>query len=345
MDIRVQVVKYLKRKTTIVSIVVSAVALIIMAYSYYTDLKYKYILKNTLSVIITVTGVLIGTVIVYIMSKQSQIIEHTKCKIPKIKELTNKIDCFVKIANYMLNSNLLSDEAKKLIDNEYEGLNYFDYRKNTYVNANTTEQSIRYCEDERNNGISNLYLELRTFCPRESDFNDDKYKKKEHGVYNIDLIEEWVKYDCGNGLWYYFENEYSNYKNNGLNINGNIQRFEKEIFENYLKINDSPDNSSVLDENLFAKLGTKIYNIIRELYEIQYVADKGLEQKNRDINIMFSLSIIFGIILPIFDLIFDSLFPFLSIISISVMIGIYSVLALTFIDTICRESKLSSIIE
>ncbi|MEG0692355.1 MAG: hypothetical protein RR444_04660 [Oscillospiraceae bacterium] len=327
-----------------ISVLITAMVfkLLFCKLNYYTD--FANTLSSSREYILTVAGLLSGIIMAYLTSKVLQIREERISKLPQINELTQKIHRFRSIINKLLSSNLLPKNARNIVDTKYKGLTFFDYRENTFVNSKTTQQSKDYINDSGCGGLSNLYLELRAFVPKNHAFDETLYSEFEVSkFYDTQLLEKWVKYDCGNGLWYYFENEYAVYRGRfDFNI---YDGHRKEILESCSQIDKERYQDIPFDAQLLAKLGNQMYSdIIPKLFKTQLSIEKGLPKIVNYLFAIFVLLVVFGIVIPIFSNIFN-LSSLWDIISISTTTGICAYIIFSFYGFMKQEIKIGKIVE
>lgn len=325
-----------------VTISVIVFRVLICKICYQTD--FTEVLSSSREYILTISGLLAGIIMAYLTSKVLQMREERITKLPQINELTQKVHRFRNIVNKLLSSDLLPRKVQNMVDTKYGGLTFFDYRENTFVGAKTTKQSIDYINDTSCGGLTHLYLEMRAFVPKNHGFDETLYSEFEVSkFYDTQLLEKWVKYDCGNGLWYYFDNEYAVYRNSfNLNI---YKGYKDEILESCLQIDKERYQGMSFDAKLLAKLGTQMHSdIIPKLFKAQLSIEKGLPKIVNYLFSIFVLLALFGVITPLLSSIFN-LCPIWDMISISATIGICAYIILSFYGFMKQEIKIGKIIE
>lgn len=296
-------------------------------------------LASSKETILTIAGLLSGIIMAYLTSKVLQIREERISRLPQIYELTQKIHKFRSIINKLLSTDLLPQSNRTYINTTYKGLTFYDYMENGVVDGKPTKQATDYLKDPKCGGISHLYIELRTFVPTNHGFDETLYSDFEVSkFYKTELLEKWMKYDCGNGLWYYFDNEYAVYKDKfKFNINA---KYKEEILKYCMQIDKDRYHGMSFDNQLLAKLGTQMHSdIIPKLFKAQSSVEKGLPAIVKYLFAIFIALTLFGIMIPLFSTIF-TLCPIWNAISISGTIGICFYIILSFYGFMKQEIKI-----
>ena len=320
----------------LVSVLVSLIIFKVLFCRLYCQTDFAMTLATSRESILTISGLLSGIIMAYLTSKVLQIREERLAKLPQINELTQKVHKFRSIINKLLSTDLLPQAGRNIVDTKYKGLTFFDYKEISFVGSKPSELLTKYSQDTHCGGISNLYLELRAFVPKEHKFDETLYSEFEVSkFYETQLLEKWVKYDCGNGLWYYFDNEYAIYKNKyKFDI---YQKYKEEILMNCLQIDKERYQGMQFDNELLAKLGTQMHSdIIPKLFKAQLSIERGLPLIVNYLFVMFVLLVLLGVIIPLFSNLF-MLCPIWDIISISGTIGICSYIILSFYGFMKQE--------
>lgn len=327
----------------LVSVLISLTIYILLFYKLCSQSNFTLVLASSKDIILTIAGLLSGIIMAYLTSKVLQLREERMVNLPQINELTQKVHKFRSIINKILSTDLLPQAGRNIVDTKYKGLTFFDYKEILFVGSKPSELSAKYSQDTHCGGISNLYLELRAFVPKGHQFDETLYSEFEISkFYETLLLEKWVKYDCGNGLWYYFDNEYAIYKNK---FNFNIyQEYQKEILMLCLQIDKERYQGMQFDNQLLAKLGTQMHSdIIPKLFKAQLSIEKGLPVIINYLFIIFVLLVLLGVIIPLFSNLF-MLCPVWDIISISGTIGICSYIILSFYGFMKQEINMEKMV-
>lgn len=240
----------------------------------------------------------------------------------------------------LIHSRLWPDGVKYLVDKKYKGLTHFDVREIVFVDSNPTEQAIEFVNDENYSGLASLYLELKSFEFDQLPFDHTLYTEFDVPLYySSDIVQKWIDYDCGNGLWYYFDHKYAVYKNS-MNLDDIYVGDKEEIKENCIRIDKERYKDLEFGPELLAKLGTQLTeDILPKLIRIQRYMDAGLPRMIKYLFIIAGLLIVFGVSIPLINNVY-SISPFLDIISISVVVATSFYLLASFYGFMKREIKI-----
>ena len=287
----------------------------------------------------TVSGILSAIIITFLTSKVLQIRQERLAHIPELKNLTQKVHKFRNIINKLLHSHMWPDGLWIYIDKNYKDLTYFDIRAVTFVDSKITEQASKYIQDHKYGDTGNLYLELKSFI-FDHPFDNTLYTEFEVPVYySNEVVEKWVEYECGNGLWYFFEYKRGLYEK-ALRVDTVYDGDQKEIKEICLRIDKERYMDLDFGPELLSKLGNQFYQeIIPKLYRIQIYLDKGLPRIVKYLFILLGILIVFGVALPLLIKLF-SLNSVFDVISTSMILSLCFYLISSFYQSMHNEIKL-----
>ena len=115
-------------------------------------------------------------------------------------------------------------------------MTHFDVREIVFVDSKPTEQAKKFIEDENYSGLACLYLELKSFKFDQNTFDQTLQTKFDVPMYySSSIVQKWIDYDSGNGLWHYFEHKYAVYKDS-LNMKDIYFGYKEEMKDNCLRI-------------------------------------------------------------------------------------------------------------
>ncbi len=313
--------------------------------TFYLIVKYdckKTINEKKISEIIQTVGLLSsiisGIIISYLISKVIQIRQEKNDLKPALWELTKKVHYFRKIIHKVFNKyDFWPNGIHQYISRNYPNLTYYDVRDIIYVDKDVSEQANKFIQDSKFGEIKKqAFLEMKSFLLPLKYFDETVYSEFDvELMYSTDTLNKWQEYDCGNMIWYLFENEYVNYEGqfnfNALsNEKKEIEQLSRKIdFERYRNINFGP--------KLLGKLGSQIdLDIIPKLNSVQHKFEKGLPKIVKFMYSVLSLMLLFGVIIPIISILFD--FPnYIAFISISVIINLTLIFIIKFPDIMKNE--------
>lgn len=242
----------------------------------------------------------------------------------EIKTLTKQTHLFRDLADILLASDLWAPGLKEYIEREFAGLNYFDikefYRGRNKLALEYIEQNNRFGETE------SLYLEIKSLLlndPAQSAV--DGYSNPEE--YNKRILRKWDEHNVGNGIYHYFGFKYINFKDE-LDVSRIQEQHQDRILDCAIQIDSRRYQDLGFSEELLSKLGAQLSE-----ETIPYLLSATQESVRKVPNvikiafILMATLMIFGVFLPIMILLL-SLDPFMSIVSIGMVSGIFIFLLL-----------------
>ena len=155
-------------------------------------------------------------------------------------------------------------------------------------------------------------------------------------IYNKDIIEKWLEHKSGSGLVYYFGYKYGIYKET-LDINAVYERHQDKIMSLANSIDPEAFEDSSFNEVFLSKLGDYfISELLPKLYNLQDEIDNRLPSLLRYLYVIFMILVVFGVLLPIFYLLFG-LSIFTIVLSFSIVISIIFFIAISFYQFVSKE--------
>lgn len=316
------------------SIIVSSLLffglLCILTKDFICEKQFINSIKEVQNDIITISGILSAIIISYLTSKVIQVRNERIKKMPDIKLYTQKLHKFRAIVDRLLSSNIWPDNLRSKLHYDYKGLTYFEVREIIFVEGKPTKQARKFASDEKYGGIAQFILELESFIFKEIPFDQTLYSEFDVSkYYSSDILEKWITFDCGNGLWYYFEHKYSVYKNS-LDLNNVYSGYQDEIKNYALQIDKERYGNLDFSPELLAQLGTQVHSdIIPKLYRLQISNEQKLPKIINYLYIILCLLIVFGIALPLVNKVFVIDY-FFDIISFSIIASICAFVTISF---------------
>lgn len=292
------------------------------------QLEDKKILATTRGYIITVYGVLVGILMTFVVSKVIQLRQERFDIFKNLDNYTQKLHKFRYIINKLLTSGFFSHSDINKFKCKHPKLSYFDIQDILDPDKEINKRAKLFFGDKEKIGFENFYLELSSFIhPGTFDitiyttFNAAKY-------YSIDILQKWIENDCGNGFWYYLENQKSEIE--GLvHLNSINENIKKEIKDLSLKIDHNLYRNMDFDEQFLIMLGNQAReDIIPNVYRLQKSLNDGLPNILQKIILLITILIIFGIILPILSMLFNLLWFDTISISMLLCICLYIILSI-----------------
>lgn len=302
--------------------------------------KFSELLAKNRADILTISGLIAGLIIAYLTAKVLQIRQEKIARLPELTEQTQKLHKCRSVIDKLIHSRLWPDGVRHLVDKKYKGLTHFDVREIVFVDSNPTEQAKEFINDKEYSGLACLYLELKSFKFDQYPFDHTLYTEFDVPLYySSDIVQKWIDYDCGNGLWYYFDHKYAVYKNS-MNLEDIYIGHKEEMKDNCLLIDQERYKDLDFGPELLAKLGTQLTeDILPKLVRIQRYMDADLPRIIKYLFMIAGLLIVFGVSMPLINNLY-AISPILDIVSISVVVATSFYLLVSFYGFMKREIKI-----
>lgn len=302
--------------------------------------KFAELLAKNRTEILTISGLISGLIIAYLTAKVLQIRQEKIARLPELTEQTQKLHNCRSVIDKLIHSRLWPDGVRHFVDNKYKGLTHFDVREIVFVDSNPKEQAKAFINDEKYSGLASFYLELKSFKFEQYPFDHTLYTEFDVPLYySTDIVQKWIDYDCGNGLWYYFDHKYAVYKDS-MNLEDIYIGHKEEIKDNCLRIDQERYKDLEFGPELLAKLGTQLTeDILPKLVRIQRYMASDLPKIIKYLFVIAGLLIVFGVAMPLINNVY-AISPFLDIISISVIVATSFYLLVSFYGFMKREIKI-----
>jgi hypothetical protein len=296
--------------------------------------EFKQTISDLSSLFIGISGVLATLIMIYLASSAIGLKSKRHGVIEGLSKITQKMHYFRNIIEILLNSKMWLPGLKDYIDDEFDGLTFFDVKE---FYKGRSKLAIEFLQENHHYGdTENLYLELKSLL-----FTKSKDKRVPKNVvypkiYNRDIIEKWLEHKSGSGLLYYFGYKYGIYKET-LDINAVYERHQDKIMSLANSIDSEVFEDSSFNEVFLSKLGDYfISDLLPKLYNLQDEIDNRLPRLLRYLYVIFMILVIFGVLLPILYLLF-SLSIFTIVISFSIVISIIFFIAISFYQFMSNE--------
>jgi hypothetical protein len=302
-----------------------------------TEPTFRESLQEYSGLFIGISGFISFSILVYLIvsvigSKRVQSVSGGQASI-----LIQKMNTVRQIIEILLDSKLWLPGVKEYIDDEFEGLNFFEVKE---FYKGKSKLAIEFLQEKPSfKDTETLYLELKSLL-----MIDPKQKKLPKNLvtptyFKTEILEKWIEHKCGSGLWYYFGYKFGNYKGS-LDIEAIFDRHQDKIMTLANNIDSELFEENSFNENFFSKLGEYINkDLIPQLFQLQNKTSSSVPKTIKYLYLLFSSSIIIGVLLPLITLLF-SLNPIALIVSFGFVIGLLFFLVLTaypFLNKILEE--------
>ncbi|MCK4407895.1 MAG: hypothetical protein KAV44_09485 [Bacteroidales bacterium] len=335
--------KYLISK---IPLILSICVLIILVWTLSCKLcfseKFAESLAETRNDILTISGLLAGLIIAYLTAKVLQIRQEKITRFPELNEQTQKLHKCRSIIDKLIHSRMWPDGVRHFVDNKYKKLTHFDVQEIIFVDSKPKKKAKEFINDKKYSALASLYLELKSFKFGQYPFDQTLYTEFDVPLYySTEIIQKWINYNCGNGLWYYFDYKYTFFKKS-LNLHDIYDGYKEEIKDNCIRIDQERYKDIDFGPELLSKLGTQLTNdILPKLIRIQRHIDSGLPEIIKYLFLVAGILIVFGVSLPLINNIYE-FSPIIDIISMGVIFSTSFYLLVSFYGFMKKEIKIKS---
>ena len=291
-------------------------------------------LANLATVFLSISGFLSAIIMVYLAVSIVDLKKHRNTAVNRLTSITQKMHNFRSIVELLMRSKMWLPGLKEYIDDEYDGLTFFEvkefYKGKSKLAIEFLQESHHYADTE------NLYLELKsllmTSTKEKKIIVDIAYPES----YNRDIVEKWLEHKCGSGLWYYFGYKYGIFKE-ALNLEAVFERHQDKIMTLANAIDNVAFEDSSFNEVFLSKLGEYMSKeVMPKLYQIQESMGSKLPKVMRYLYTIFLMLVVFGVLLPIFYLLFN--LPVISLMfSYALVVSIIFYISTTFYQFLSSE--------
>lgn len=299
-----------------------------------TNPDFTTSLTNISTIFISISGFLAAIIMVYLASSALGLKNNRVLVIDSLSKITQKMHNFREIVSLLLQSKMWLPGLKEYIDDEYEGLNFFEVKE---FYKGKSKLAIEFLQESHHYGdTENLYLELKSLLmtkPKERKLPKNISFPK---IYDKAILEKWLEHKCGSGLLYYFGYKFGIYKET-LDIEAVFERHQDKIIALANSIDPETFEDSSFNEVFLSKLGDYMSNdVIPKLYQLQDNVNTSLPRILNYLYSIFLFLVVFGVLLPLGFLLFN-LPIILLVISYASVVSILFFLATTFYQFLSKE--------
>jgi len=286
------------------------------------------------TIFISISGFLSAIIMVYLASAAVSMKNTKEIVVDQLSKITQQMHNFRSIIEILLRSKMWLPGLKEYIDDEFEGLNFFEVKE---FYKGKSKLAIEFLQEHHNyQDTENLYLEMKSLLmtsPRDKKIPETiSYPR----VYDQEIVKKWLEHKCGSGLWYYFGYKYGVFKE-ALDYNAVFERHQEKIMTLANAIDSEHFEDSSFNEVFFSKLGEYMTKeVIPKLFQFQEKSTQNLPSIIRYLYVIFLLLVMFGLLLPLAYLLF-SLPVILLIGSYAFVISVIFFIATTFYQFLFRD--------
>jgi len=291
-------------------------------------------LSNLATLFIGISGFTAALIMIYLASATMRLKTSKALAVDHLSSITQKMHHFRNIIELLFRSKMWLPGLKEYIDEEFEGLTFFEVKE---FYKGKSKLAIEFLQE--NNGYEdteNLYLEMKSLLMTKP--NDKRIP--ENIVYPTSyakpIVSKWLEHKCGSGLWYYFGYKYGIFKES-LDLEAVYERHQEKIMLLANSIDSNHFEDSSFNEVFMSRLGEYMNKeVIPKLFQFQDNAGRGLPTIMRYLYAIFLAMTLFGVLLPLFFLLFN--LPIITlVISFSFVVSTIFYISTTFYQFLNRE--------
>tara|TARA_R100000935_G_scaffold58415_1_gene95317 strand:+ start:18005 stop:19018 length:1014 start_codon:yes stop_codon:yes gene_type:complete len=291
-------------------------------------------LSGLATIFIGISGITAALLMVYLASATMRLKAVKNAAVDHLSSITQKMHHFRNIIDLLYRSKMWLPGLKEYIDDEFEGLTFFEVKE---FYKGKSKLAIEFLQENNSfEDTENLYLEMKSMLMTKP--NDKRIPENivYPSSYSKDIVAKWLEHKCGSGLWYYFGYKYGIFKE-ALDLEAVFERHQEKIMLLANSIDSQHFEDSSFNEVFLSRLGEYMNKeVIPKLFQFQDNAGKGLPSMMRYLYAIFLAMVVFGVLLPLFFLLF-SLPVITLIISISFVVSTIFFIATTFYQFLNRE--------
>lgn len=261
------------------------------------------ILQEQISLFIAISGFTSILLLGYIVFRIFGINRMLSSGDNHLNILIEKMNAARKIIEIIYKSKLWLPEVKTFIDDEFEGLSFFQVKE---FYKGKSKLAIDYLEEKKGqDDTDTLYLELKSLL-----YTEPKQKNLPNTIiyplqYNTAILKKWLEHKVGSGLWYHFGYRFGDFKN-ALNLDALHERHQDKIIALANSIDPIGFEDSSFNDVFLSKFGEYLNkDLIPKLFEAQCDKKNGLSSSLQNLYILFAAMVVIGVLLPLLSTLFD----------------------------------------
>ncbi len=291
-------------------------------------------LSNLATLFIGISGFTAALIMLYLAIATMRITSKKDAALDNLRGITQKMHHFRNIIELLYRSKMWLTGLKEYIDDEFEGLTFFEVKE---FYKGKSKLAIEFLQENNSfEDTENLYLEMKSLLitsPRDKRVPENIVYPTS---YSKDIVSKWLEHKCGSGLWYYFGYKYGIFKE-ALDLEAVFERHQEKIMLLANSIDSEHFEDSSFNEVFLSRLGEYMNKeVVPKLFQFQDNLGKGLPTIMRYLYAIFLAMALFGVLLPLFFLLFN--LPLITlIISFSFVVSTIFFIATTFYQFLNRE--------
>lgn len=291
-------------------------------------------LSNLATLFIGISGFTAALIMGYLAIATMRVKSSKDAALDNLGGVTQKMHHFRNIIELLYRSKMWLPGLKEYIDDEFEGLTFFEVKE---FYKGKSKLAIEFLQEKNSfEDTENLYLEMKSVL-----MTNPRDKRVPENIvyptsYSKDIVSKWLEHKCGSGLWYYFGYKYGIFKE-ALDLESVFERHQEKIMMLANSIDSQHFEDSSFNEVFLSRLGEYMNKeVVPKLFQLQDNAGKGLPAMMRYLYAIFLSMALFGVLLPLFFLLFN-LPAIILVISFSFVVSTIFFISTTFYQFLNRE--------
>lgn len=291
-------------------------------------------LTSLVTLFISISGFTSILIMVYLAGATMRIKSAKDNAASDLDGIVQKMHYFRNIIELLYQSKMWLPDLKEYIDDEFEGLTFFDVKE---FYKGKSKLAIEFLQENNSfEDTENLYLEMKALLmtsPKDKRIPENILYPK---TYSKNIVAKWLEHKCGSGLWYYFGYKFSIFKQ-FLDLDAVFERHQDKILLLANSIDNKHFEDSSFNEVFLSRLGEYMTKqVVPKLFQYQDTAGSGLPSIMKYLYAIFLAMVLFGVLVPLFFLLFN--LPIITLlISFSFVVSTIFFIATTFYQFLNKE--------
>lgn len=253
-----------------------------------------------------VSSIFSGIIIGYLAAFSIQFRREKRERFPVIHELTQQVHNFRRILHILFNhEEFWPENFVNYMKDNYKRLSFFDIREMTNPMGIIKNDVNKYYDDDNFGSLKQLYLEIDSVVA-EKHPDQALYSDYDEMIYfRTYIVTKWHRHNCGNGLWYFFDDKFNDFENNF-----NFLIFRKLTHDSANSLAKKIDEKRFEDFDLspknLAELGTYMHSFVfKKLFFYQVKQSEGFPILVSYLYLILTILLLAGVVIPVICLIYE----------------------------------------
>lgn len=300
-------------------------------------------LENLNDTTITAASIITAIIITILVAKVIQLRQEKLSQWDKYRELTQQINHFrAAVLPLLREASFWPTGLHQNMNTVYKNLDFYECRKIVFVN-HTPMLPLATQFIQENSGMKNFFIQLRALYSKdlilEYTILNSEFEMPQN--YRFHTLMLWAEFDVGNGLWYYFRDQWAIFGSSFSFHNISVQE-RREILNHCLALDFTRYQNMTFGKDLYVSLGQQFTDsLLPQLYRLAMLMEGIGTNVITSLIVLMQIQIIGCILVPIFVK-FGLLDTYFTSFSISLLIGTLLYVGLSLGKMLSRESNVYS---